>query len=77
MLGPAGEEEALDTRDAPVGATATFGASACHSIVLLPGEDLRSALAPGSSAHPLRFEVRSRTHAGVSRVFLGCFCSSC
>ena len=39
-----------------------------HSIVLLPGEDLRTALAPSSvaaAANSLRFEARLRTCLGV------------
>jgi len=54
-----GEEEALYTRDAEMGASAAFHASACHSIALQPGEQLRIALAPHGScpADALRFEV--------------------
>lgn len=56
---PVGEEEALYSRDADVGAFAAFHASACHSIALQPGEQLRTVLAPQGScpADALRFEV--------------------
>ncbi|KAK9824985.1 hypothetical protein WJX81_003682 [Elliptochloris bilobata] len=62
-----GEEEALYTRDAPVGAAAAFGASACHSIALLPGEELPSALAPGAGgiADSLCFELFERRACAV------------
>ena len=85
---PVGEEEALYTRDAEMGAAAAFHASARHSIALQPGEQLRAALAPHGScpADALRFEVGcsrlgyvrvSETcgHAGhniVGSVHLGC-----
>lgn len=63
----------------PVGVSAAFNASACHSIVLLPSEDLRSVLAPSSAAaaDSLRFEVRLRTCLGVHAHALFYFCGSC
>ena len=65
----------MDTRDVPVSISAAFDASACHSIVLLPGEDLRCSLSPSSAAaaDSLRFEVRLRicldVHAHASLYF--------